>query len=453
MVKVSFLFVLLIFPFYYTFSQSCAWTKGYTVGRGDMADCICSALGAKGNLYVAGNFNSKTLKIENATLTNTRFIPGLLNEDIFLSNFDASGNLIWAKKFGGIKRDNVLGLVADSEGNVLLYGDSGGADVTNGTTKTKVKNLFIVKYDYLGNITWVKDMNGFGFLSVKLDSQNNIYCTGSFRYPIQLDNFLLNHSDSSSNDIFVMKLDKSGVTKWVHSAGGEGNDAGTAMSIDSKGNVIVFAEYRSKEINIGGNVLSGTGISITPENLIIKYSDSGKILWSKKRERGVSPSTLCTCDNLDNIYLTVNSTEAGCYITKYDPNGVLLTHKKYPTSIKAIFMDQTNKLHCAGTFTDSIIPFGTGSLTKVNPSDGKERINYDGYFFNFTDDGKPYSSYSLGGSDGGYDETVSSVLVDKTGAVYVSGNFSGNTFRSGKCELKFPEDQSGFFITKILPKE
>lgn len=451
MTKLFLLSILLVMTFYSGFSQTCSWAKGYTLGYADHVECVSSALGAKGNVYIAGDFNSKTLKIENTVLTNTKFIPGLLNEDIFLANFDASGNLLWAKKFGGVKRDNVLGLASDSEGNVLLYGDSRGADITIGTTKTKVTSLFIVKYDYMGNITWVKDMSGFGFLTVKIDSQDNIYCTGSFHHTMRFGNFSLEHFDSSSADIFVMKLDKSGNTKWVHGAGGEGNDVGTAMSIDSKGNVILFAEYRSKEINLGGNILIGTGISITPENVIIKYNDSGKILWSKKRDYGVSPNTLCAVDNMDNIYLTVNGTEAGCYITKYDPNGVLLTKKKYPTTIEAIFMDQTSKLHCAGTFTDSIIPFGTGALTKINPTDAKDGINYDCYYFNFTDDGMPYSSYTMG-SNNSYGGTVNGLLVDKTGAVYASGNFTGNIFRSGSCELKFPEDQSGFFITKILPK-
>ncbi len=67
-----------------------------------------------GNSYVAGNFESATLKFGKTVLKNNG------QSDIFLAKYDSHSKIIWAKNIGGKNNEKLESLVVDPSGNCKI---------------------------------------------------------------------------------------------------------------------------------------------------------------------------------------------------------------------------------------------------------------------------------------------------------------------------------------------
>ena len=123
-----------IFLAKYDASGNYLWAK--SVG-GTGADRGASlALDGSGNVVLTGHFNG-TDAIDFDPDAGTDNLTGMGGDDIFLAQYDASGNYVWAKGMGGTAADQGTSLVLDGSGNVLLTGVFNGTadfDPSAGTT-------------------------------------------------------------------------------------------------------------------------------------------------------------------------------------------------------------------------------------------------------------------------------------------------------------------------------
>src|ERR1035437_9575750 len=131
-------------------------------------------------------------------------------------------NFLWAKSMGGTGNDIGYSIALDASGNVYTTGYFYGTvdfDPGAGTFNlTSAGNyaLFISKLDASGNFVWAKQIGGTssGALGqfISLDASGNIYTTGCFFGTVDFDPGAgtSNLTSSSTNDIFVSKLDASG---------------------------------------------------------------------------------------------------------------------------------------------------------------------------------------------------------------------------------------------------
>jgi hypothetical protein len=80
-------------------------------------------------------------------------VTGSTNGSILIAKYDASGNLSWNKTWGGTGTD---------QGNSLVQTSDGGYAVTGYTQSYGAGNydMFIVKYDASGNLSWNKTWGG-----------------------------------------------------------------------------------------------------------------------------------------------------------------------------------------------------------------------------------------------------------------------------------------------------
>jgi hypothetical protein len=114
-------------------------------------------------IVLAGTYNGP-LAWGTTTLSNVG------NDDIFLLQYDLSGNKEWIKGFNGISTDNVAALKTDILGNLYLLGSMGnrlwlGNQVL---TNASSSNVFVAKFDPTGDCIWAKVLN----------SNNSIYGIG-----------------------------------------------------------------------------------------------------------------------------------------------------------------------------------------------------------------------------------------------------------------------------------
>jgi len=151
----------------------------------------------------------------------------------------SSGSLV---TFGGsgIETDNA-GVAVDSSDNIYITGTSSGtnvfgASVTSGTTE----DIFVVKLNSSGVVQWVYTAGGTGRdrgRKLAVDSSGNIYVVGYYQNTVDFGGG--NVTSNGSFDAFILKLNSSGTFQWVKSYGGStGNDLGRDVLVDSNDNVI-----------------------------------------------------------------------------------------------------------------------------------------------------------------------------------------------------------------------
>lgn len=188
------------------------WAKRFGGKGNDIGKSI--ALDAKGNIWIAGNFE-ETLenRIGNEVVTNTS--AGI--SDAFITHLDASGNTRWVRQLGGKGIENLNSITADTLGNVYATGyfresahfDLGGKN--HPLNSTGEWDIFITKIDSNGTLAWAKQLGANSFdegNSIKVDAMGSIYLTGYFQSTINLDPTTENNSHTSkgNEDIFVIKM-------------------------------------------------------------------------------------------------------------------------------------------------------------------------------------------------------------------------------------------------------
>ena len=218
-----------IFVAKYDASGALVWAKraggtGLDVGVGIAVD-------GSGNSYVTGFFRDSATFGPGETNETTLTSAGDGLGTIFVAKYDASGDLVWAKRAGG-RQDSGNGIALDGSGNSYVTGsfaDSAifGPGETNETTLTSagIFNIFVAKYDASGDLVWAKRAGGSSFdlgIGIAVDGARNSYVTGLFGGSATFGLGETNQTtltSAGSGDIFVAKYDASGDLVWANRAG------------------------------------------------------------------------------------------------------------------------------------------------------------------------------------------------------------------------------------------
>ncbi len=160
-----------------------------------------------GSVYFTGSFMSSTVIFDTTTLTNIN--AGYY--DIFIVKYNPNGNMIWAKSAGGGDNDVSNSISTDKVGNVYLTGDFSFPNITFGDitlTNAGYDDIFITEYDSNGNVLWAKRAGSDNFdygRSITTDAMGNIYLTGDFwSNTITFGNTTLNNTGFL--DVFTTRL-------------------------------------------------------------------------------------------------------------------------------------------------------------------------------------------------------------------------------------------------------
>ncbi len=183
---------------------------------------------------------------------------------LFLSKFDAQGNLVWKKMYGGSPSapssggngsDIRNGITLDTQGNILVTGSvDGWLNFGNISSNSPSQDLFLAKYDAAGIPVWVKRAStstgwskGFG---ISYDHTGNIWVLGSFKDNITLDNATLT-ATNNLNDLLVAKFAAAGNLLWAKRISGSNSVEAGGISTDLSGNAVVTGTFTHKEVGEG----------------------------------------------------------------------------------------------------------------------------------------------------------------------------------------------------------
>lgn len=248
-------------------AQSWQWARLIS-DTGDVSYCNITVLQNGDNISI-GSFVGKT----SASATNTLLSNG--GYDICLVKRNSAGTVLWAKRFGGIANDYGHSICLDKMGNIIIGGRF-NQTMTFGSTLLTANggdDIFLAKLDPNGNPIWANSYGGpssgpgivEGIYSLCTDSLNNIYSTGNFYgYLLDFGGGNIISSGGVCSDIFIMKSDSLGTTKWVKSGksytSGFDYCEGTSIAISPDGNTLVAGGYYR-----GANFVYGTDTLINPD--------------------------------------------------------------------------------------------------------------------------------------------------------------------------------------------
>jgi hypothetical protein len=238
------------------------------------------------NIFLLGSFYSDTIKFGSTTLINNSIFG---DEDIFLSKYDKSGNVIWARSFGGTYNDGGNCITNDNDGNIIITGSFLSPSITFDTiTLIKADNniysgdVYIAKFDSLGNAIWAERAGGaYGDVGagVVTDKNNNIYLTGGFQSDT-LTFGTISLINTGGYDSFLAKFDNSGNVLWARNSNSIGDDFGISITKDTAGNPIIAGYFNAGTIRFGTSTLTNSNMGYD-DIYIVKYDKQGTITWSK----------------------------------------------------------------------------------------------------------------------------------------------------------------------------
>ncbi len=294
----------------------------------------------------------------------------------------------WPRTAGGVDRDAAGSVAVDGSGNVYVAGTFKGNSNWGLTEITGAGNdIFLSKYNANGDLLWVVSAGSSddeAASSVAVDASGNPYIAGSFRSTATFGSSSV--ISAGSDDIFIAKYNSSGVVQWVNRIGGTGQDVGNSLTIDASGNILL-AGYFNGTISFSGSSTSLTSYGQS-DFLVAKYNSSGALQWANKGgSTGYDFAFGVATDQSSNVFVTGEIKGASTFgsvtttynamadiaIVKYNSSGVVQFANGYGSAGDdqgyGIAVDASNQVYVVGAFSSSVT-FGTSSLTSGGITDG-----------------------------------------------------------------------------------
>jgi hypothetical protein len=241
------------------------------------------AVARDGAVYATGDFRG-TARFDGAAQRVERTSRGA--NDAFVARYRADGTLEWANQIGGVGGDFGSAVAADRSGNAVLTGGFTEAALVSDIDQQEASrfqgfggiDVLVVKYNLDGQLGFATagsgGDNGSG-LAIALDRSDAIYVTGEFSGVMAFfsESDILGVTSAGGADVFVARLSPSGAARYVVRSGGAGDDAGTAIAVDTQQQAHVAGRFAG-EARFGTLTLRGGG----NEAFLMKLDSGGVVL-------------------------------------------------------------------------------------------------------------------------------------------------------------------------------
>ena len=299
------------------------------------------------------------------------------SNDLFVLkiNESFSYNITWGTQL----REEFCGMVLDTDDNIFVT-------TTSTSNLSRGKDIFLLKYSNNLTLDWFTNWSVAGIdscTSVSIDTQDNIYITGTMNFPKQ--------------DVFLVKFNNSGILKWNRTW--------------NTGFHNISEEDLSFVIDSQDQIFLGVKTNFTgAEWFLLKYDTNGNLLANISYAKQ-TPLEQLILDSNDNLY-AVGSLK-NMYLTKFDNNGNLEWNltciQEILRGTESIAIDRNDSVYIAGNelINNSTIVYG------YNMTD------YDTYLMKFNNSGVLQWNETISYVNNLYLEILA---FDPLGNIYLGGS-------------------------------
>ena len=261
------------------------------------------AVDSVGNIFIVGTFTG-----------NIDFGGGNLDavlSDVFVAKFDAEGNHLWSRKFGGTGDDFGIDIAVNSIGDVFVFGEFESTRINFGRLgdeldRRGVVDTFIARLNGVnGSHAWSRNQGRVDATTraaaVAVDPFGEVIIGGSFSgASTDLGNGEL--ANQGGSDVFVARYSPNIGTHLFSAGYGDSNDQQLSdLAADSAASMLLLGSFTGT-INFGGTDL--TAVSANPDIFVVSLDSSGNHQASKAFGGSGSESPQAVAvDGSDNIVI------------------------------------------------------------------------------------------------------------------------------------------------------
>ena len=208
-----------------------------------------------------------------------------------LVKYNSSGEVEWARSFGGPKNDAITSVSETSDGGFIVGGDFrserinvGEYELINTSYYTTMYNSALIKYNSSGEVEWATSFGGQrdDTINTVAETQDGGFIVGGcFETELTIGNYTLNNCYDAFDDAMLIKFSSRGEVEWAQSIGGNHYEDIYCVAGTEDGGFIAGGFSSSETLTIGDYTLLNNNSSMK-FGLTIKYNSSGEVEWVKK---------------------------------------------------------------------------------------------------------------------------------------------------------------------------
>ncbi len=424
-----------------------------TMGESDYDQTNAVAVDKSGNVYSTGYFLGKVDFDPSPSATS--YLTSNGKQDIFICKLDANGKFVWAVNIGRSADEAGNAICVNASGNICVTGFfQDTVDFDPGSSSTVLssnggKDIFVCQFDASGKFVWASGMGGSSEdigNGVAVSGAGYVYTTGFFSGTVDFDpspkgSYSL--TSAGGKDIFVLNLDGKGNYVWADQMGGNADDIGFGIALDSLGTNVFTTGSFSSTADFDPDPKSTVYLSSVNDIdiFVCKLGAKGNYSWAvstgssgKDEGRGIavdgngnaySTGYYESSPDFDpgtgkgQVYTMNASGGTDVYVWKLSSSGGFVWAKSmggtYEDKGGSIYLDDAKGVYTTGIFSD-VADFDPSSSTSNITSNG----SWDVFISKLDVSGSYLWAYGLGNADA---DGGTSIFVDNLKSVYVAGGF------------------------------
>ena len=401
-----------------------------------------------GHVYVAGVF-SQTIDLGLGPIDPPAY------GSIYLAQFDAQGQILYAKAFGGDGETRVDRLAIDGDGNLLLSGIFGRELDLDGVTLTAgaAGYSFVAKLDGSGHGLWARrtgiaDGVWYSRRYLATDAAGNVLVTGIDPGGVDFGGGAI----YLDYNLFLAKYGPGGehiFSKKITTLAGNDEVMPWAIAVTPAGEVAIVGR-REGQPDFGKGPLSGSTLGF-----LVKLDAAGNTLFSLPVDTDMGGVAFDVEGNILAAGLPSNGYSLNdIHVAKFSgASGAQMWARQFisPDEIEGgamyfndLAVDPVGNVAFTGQFVGRF-DFGGGILDNLNGP-----WTRDSYVVKLDPSGNHLYSTALSGKESNQD--ASDIAMDAQGDLYVTGYFESTLDFNGMSQMEAPSEYPGSgFLVKILP--
>jgi len=257
--------------------------------------------------------------------------------DAFISKLDANGGMAFTTFFGGAGNDVANGITVNGSGDIFIVGTTASTGLSTPLALQTVKgtgnDIFIAKFDGTGARIWSTYYGGAGIdfgTCIEIDSNGDVVVGGESNGSLPgTGGGMQSIYGGGTNDACVLKINNAGNTlSWATYFGKVGDEITSEIDIDSGDNIVIIGRSNSNNLATTVGASQPTYGGGAHDAFALKLTSGGIAVWctyhgGSFEEYGMG----IAADANDDIIITGNSVSpdmpisVGCFQSSFVGGG------------------------------------------------------------------------------------------------------------------------------------